>query len=120
MTIGEIFNDEDLLWTISHLFAKAFKEKSKDGEFGTPEYWRLADMTDAIKEVIAYTNLDGISFSPRNIKKWRKETIEEIVDEMRQHTSCSASDAFYDAEDWKKLCDRILAAHNSTSKSEIE
>jgi len=52
----------------------------------------------------------------------KPETIEEIVDEMRQHTKVSAADAFYGVVEWTKLCDRIIAAHNRVDKAvrEIE
>lgn len=47
----------------------------------------------------------------------KMETIEDIVDEMRQHTRVSAADAFYGVTEWVKLCDRIIAAHNRVAKA---
>jgi len=33
--------------------------------------------------------------------------ISDIVQEMRQHTRCSAADAFYTPASWAELCDRL-------------
>ena len=70
MTIGEVFSKDEIKEAVANAFAGKFSAMDRERGMDS-EYWRMADIADAVQELIEYADLYGISIVLRNENKWR-------------------------------------------------